>query len=395
MNRGLRIVAVAFGAGLLQAGGASASTLSVVNMGKSDAVVYEAEPGEENRVKAESAAGLITVRDPGAEVTAGAECDQVSDHKATCQRFPGPVNQALIAELGNKGDRADALTGILWQELDGGPGDDELEGGGGFDFLNGGTGADLIDGAGFIDVVSYFERSEDLTLTLGDKAANDGGNGDDGASDRILRVENAVGGSGDDFLSGTGGENTLSGAGGADVHEAKGGEDVIYAGEGADVLRGGRGQDNLQPQDGADRSFGGAGKDVMSINADERPDLIDGGGQREDEIQFGFGVAFRVELDGKPNDGLCDQSPCSTSSEGDNMRRLGILEGQSGADLLIGSGASETFQPGNGADTVKAKGGDDEVALFTNDGADDILCGGGVDTVDGEQVEDDLTDCEN
>ena len=87
---------------------------------------------------------------------------------------------------------------------------------------------------------------------------------------------------------------------------------------------------------------------------------------------------IRVELDGKANDGLCDQSPCATSSEKDNVTGTSAtLSGGFGSDLLIGSSENELFEPSQGADVVKAKGGDDEVSLNPGDGADDVLCGGG------------------
>ncbi|MDX6588047.1 MAG: hypothetical protein QOI31_2520 [Solirubrobacterales bacterium] len=373
---------------------ADAATIAVVDQGKNDVVLYWAEPGEENRLKAESAAGVITVRDTGTQVIAGPGCVQVSAHEATCDRNNAFPNQALGADLGNKDDRADATTGIVWAALEGGSGDDRLEGGDSFDRFDGGTGADRIDGAGgSVDFVGYFGRSDDLDLTLGDSASNDGGDRD-GTGDRLVSIETATGGDGDDEIVGTDGENTLGGGKGADVLEGGGEDDALFGGEGADTMRGQGGADALQPQEGADKAFGGAGGDIMVVSGDDRPDLIDAGGDLEDELQLGFG-AYRIELDGKANDGVCEQDPCSTSSEGDDVRRVTIVGGAFGSDLLIGSSEHEIFEPSQGADVVKAKGGDDEISLHSDDGADDILCGGGVDTVNGEQLEDELTDCEN
>jgi Ca2+-binding RTX toxin-like protein len=371
---------------------ADAATISVIDQGKNDIVLYQAEPGEENRLEAGSAAGVITVRETGTQVIAGPGCVQVSAHEATCDRNIAFPNQALSADLGNKDDHADATSGIAWAALGGGPGDDRLEGGDVFDQFNGGTGADRIDGAGGVDFVGYFERTDDLDLTLGDSHSNDGGE-EDGSGDRLLGIETATGGDGDDEIVGTGGENTLGGGKGADVLEGGGDDDDLFGGEGADTMRGQGGADALQPQEGADKAFGGAGGDIMVLSGDGRPDLIDAGGNPEDELQLGFGI-YRIELDGRANDGICDQEPCSTSGEGDDVRRVTIVGGSFGPDLLIGSKEHEFFEPGQGADVVKAKGGDDEVSLHSDDGADDILCGGGVDTVDGEQLEDGLTDCE-
>ena len=89
---------------------------AVVRHGQERRRLLQAEPGEENRVKAESAAGLITVRDTGAQVIAGDGVRAgLRDHEATCQRNPGFPNQPVVASFGNKGrPRADALTGIVW-----------------------------------------------------------------------------------------------------------------------------------------------------------------------------------------------------------------------------------------------------------------------------------------
>ncbi len=378
---------------LTLAASADAATIAVVDQGKNDIVLYQAEPGEENRLKAESAAGVITVRDTGAQVIAGNECVQVSAHEATCDRNNVFPNQALAAELGNRDDRADATTGILWQQLDGGTGGDDLEGGDSFDQFVGDRGADRIDGAGGSDFVGYFLRPDDLDITLGDSASNDGGV-EDGSGDRLLRIESATGGDGDDKMLGTDGENRFAGGPGADVLEGFAAEDELFGGEGADILRGGAGTDEMQPQDGADSSFGGAGADIAILSGDGRADLFEGGGDPGDKLQLGTG-SFRVELDGKPNDGLCDQTPCATSGEGDDVG--GFLEFGSafGSDLLIGSKRDETIRPSLGADVVKAKGGDDTITLTPGDGADDVSCGGGMDAVTGEEPEDTISpDCE-
>jgi Ca2+-binding RTX toxin-like protein len=372
---------------------ADAATIAVVPDAEQDKVLYLAEPGEENRLKADSAGGLITVRDNGAQVIAGAECVQVSAHEATCQRNAAFPVQLLSAQLGNGDDRADATTGIRWYPLEGGAGDDDLEGGESFDQLNGDAGADRIDGGGSMDFAGYPGRPDDLDITLNDSAANDGG-AEDGSGDRLLSIESATGGDGDDHIVGDAGENTLGGGKGADVLEGAEHEDGLFGGEGADTLRGQGGPDEMQAQSGADKAFGGAAADIFIVEADGRPDLVNGGGNLEDELQLGTG-SYRIELDGKANDGQCDQSPCSTADEGDDIRGITIVNGAFGSDLLIGSAGHEFFEPGLGADVVRAKGGDDEVSLHSGDGADDVNCGGGVDTVDGEQLEDTLTACEN
>lgn len=74
-------------------------------------------------------------------------------------------------------------------------------------------------------------------------------------------IENAIGGNGDDSLSGNQASNRLDGGGGNDVLAGLGGPDVLTGGDGDDTLLGGG--------DG-DRLHGGAGADVLV--------LADGGG---------------------------------------------------------------------------------------------------------------------
>ena len=104
----------------------------------------------------------------------------------------------------------------------------------------------MVGGKGDADVADYAGRTEDLELTL-DGVANDGASGE---ADLIAAdVEAAIGGRGDDTITGDAAPNTLRG------------------GDGADSITGG---------DGADRFIGDAGDDAFFSN-DELADSINGG----------------------------------------------------------------------------------------------------------------------
>jgi hypothetical protein len=164
----------------------------------------------------------------------------------------GDSNDAL--EGGSGADRLDGgagddrLTGL--GEYSGAPddGSDTLFGGTGADSLQGGPGDDLIDGGDGVDLVTYFDKSEPVTVVLGTADAA----GAPGEADRIAGVEDARGGSGDDTLIGDGQANLLRGDYGNDRIEGGGGADVLYGGVGTDTLVGGPGVDEFHGDESDD-----------------------------------------------------------------------------------------------------------------------------------------------
>ena len=93
----------------------------------------------------------------------------------------------------------DVLTGnASINELSGGLGDDALEGGAGADALDGGAGTDTASYAGSVSAV-------DVNLSTGVGA------GGDAAGDMLTNIENLLGSSGDDTLTGDANANSLTG----------------------------------------------------------------------------------------------------------------------------------------------------------------------------------------
>ncbi len=76
-------------------------------------------------------------------------------------------------------------------------------------------------------------------------------------------IENAVGGSAADLISGNTLANILQGGGGNDTITGGVGSDVLVGGTGNDVLSGGDGSDVLIGGDGNDSLDGGTGEDLL------------------------------------------------------------------------------------------------------------------------------------
>jgi Ca2+-binding RTX toxin-like protein len=89
--------------------------------------------------------------------------------------------------------------------------------------LIGGLGADRLDGGSGIDTVSYAASSAGVTVNLTTGLASGG----DAAGDELISIENVIGSSAADVLTGNGVANVLNGGLGADT---------LSGGEGADVF---------------------------------------------------------------------------------------------------------------------------------------------------------------
>ena len=102
--------------------------------------------------------------------------------------------------------------------------DNVITGNSGANTLTGGTGADTLDGGAGNDTVNYSAAAGGVAIDLyGQVAPTDG----DGGSDSFTSIENVVGSSYNDFLSGSAGANVLDGGAG---------DDMFWAGAGADTL---------------------------------------------------------------------------------------------------------------------------------------------------------------
>ncbi|MDD2830166.1 MAG: calcium-binding protein, partial [Sulfuricurvum sp.] len=113
--------------------------------------------------------------------------------------------------------------GIDADVINGNMGNDLLYGGAGNDILNGGAGINTIDGGDGIDTVTYFQSTVAVTvnLSLGTTTSTF-------ATDTLINIENIIGGSGDDVLSGNDNVNSINGGAGADTMSGGFGNDTYY-----------------------------------------------------------------------------------------------------------------------------------------------------------------------
>ena len=151
------------------------------------------------------------------------------------------------------------------------------------------------------------------------------------------KIENAIGGSGADTITGNGLDNLLQG---------NAGFDSILAGAGADTVDGGSGTSYLRGEEGNDSIVGGASFDDIQGNTGAD---TESGGDGDDWV-----------VGGKDNDSLF---------------------GGAGADVVLGNMGADTVDGGAGADVVRGGQGDD--VLTGGDGADFLSGDLGSDTITG------------
>ena len=202
--------------------------------------------------------------------------------------------------------------------LDGGLGDDTLIGGVGADTMIGGLGQDVAD---------YSSLTKTITVDL---AAGKVSGAD---SDLVSEIENVIGGSGNDLLSGDDAANVLDGGPGSDLYSGGNGDDTLVAGSGDDTYAGGLGTDTYFAE---------------SATSNLTVDMVSG-------LVTGFGSDKISEIENV------------TTGDGD--------------DVVTGDAESNTVSTGSGDDRVSAGAGDDRI----NSGqGDDFISGGaGHDTLDG------------
>ena len=230
-------------------------------------------------------------------------------------------------------------------------------------------------------------------------------------------IENALGGAGNDTLTGNDVANQLIGNGGADLLDGLDGNDWVDGGDGNDTLYGGAGDDSVLGRLGDDLMQGGDGNDNMA--AAEGNDTL-WGGTGNDSLGGGDGADWLYGEDG--NDilgGGIDNDHLDGGADHDNMSGgygadtvLGgtgddTLAGSFGNDIVDGGDGNDSLGGGRGHDTIHAGAGDDLVGageendmVYGEDGNDflagssglDLLDGGaGMDTLNGGSENDTLT----
>jgi len=181
------------------------------------------------------------------------------------------VSLAVATAQSTGGAGGDTLSGI--ENLTGSAFDDMLTGDDGANFLignagndvlAGGAGNDMLNGGAGIDTANYAGTTGAILLNLALATAQDSGAG---GNDVLISIENVIGTSFDDIVTGSSQANAISGSGGNDAIDGGSGNDAIDGGNGNDALKGSAGDDLLTGGAGLDTLTGGVGADMLSGGA--------------------------------------------------------------------------------------------------------------------------------
>jgi serralysin len=171
-------------------------------------------------------------------------------------------------------------------------------------------------------------------------------------------IENAIGGNGDDTLSGNAAANTLTGGEGADRIDGRAGNDTLIGGNGNDTLIGGSGDDLMVSGAGADSFDGGTEFDAVSYDASAGAVTVD-----LDSVRLNTGDAA-----------------------GDTYSSIEFVIGGSASDILRGSTGAELLRGMIGDDQLFGRSNND---TLEGGAGDDLLVGGkGADVLDGGEGRD-------
>ncbi|MFO0187232.1 MAG: hypothetical protein ACK55J_11455, partial [Alphaproteobacteria bacterium] len=287
----------------------------------------------------------------------------------------------------------------------GGIGNDSLMGNSAANTLLGGLGNDSLDGGtGSADWASYANAGGAVTVSLavGTSSGADG-------NDVLTRIENVLGGNGNDSILGDSLANLLDGGNGNDTLNGGSGtaNDTLIGGAGTDLASydgattpvtvdlsngsssGAFGTDSLTS---IENVLGGNGAD--SILGDSQSNVLDGGagndtlngGNGNDDLAGGNGNDILLGAEGNDtlnggngNDSLFGGEGNDTLGGGDGTD---TLNGGNGNDSLLGAEGNDTLDGGDGDDTVSAEAGTD--SLFGGAGNDllDYSATGGAVTAD-------------
>ena len=179
-------------------------------------------------------------------------------------------------------------------------------------------------------------------------------------------IENAIGGTGNDTLTGNQGDNSLSGGAGNDSLIGNSGNDTLNGGSGADTLNGGFGDDLY----------------IVDNVGDVAAEVAGG----IDTVQASVTYTLSVNLENLTLTGSADINGTG------NDTRDNVITGNSGNNVLSGLGGNDTIIAGGGEDTVFGGLGNDLLQggfvtdfVYGGDGDDTIqvLAGEFYDNADG------------
>ena len=197
-------------------------------------------------------------------------------------------------------------------------------------------------------------------ITAGTVTGADGDDGAGGENDDVTyTVENLIGGTGADTLTGSDQVNVISG------------------GDAADIIDG---YPNATcPVGGGDVLNGNAGADIFKMDTYPNCGAILNGGDGSDSADFSLRTAdLTITIDGTANDG--DATGNSGAGEKANVKAdVEVVLGGDGNDEITGSANADELHGGNGDDTLNGGAGND--VLYGGPGNDEVNGGADDDSV--------------
>jgi Ca2+-binding RTX toxin-like protein len=284
------------------------------------------------------------------------------------------------------GDDIDYIYGNADDDtLDGGAGNDTLYGDDGNDLLIGGAGDDTINGGTGNDTVSYAGTTSGVTVNLA--AGSDQATGTETGTDQISNVENVIGGSGNDVISGDSGSNILDGGAGNDILSGGSGDDTYYYNGGTDFITETSGFDVLEINFGVDEVTDVQFRRFTSA-IDDLTVYIDNGAATGSITVSGHFSSTDLQVEQvrlAPGWDLADLTDMRIYTICDTATSEIIY----GVDYYLSGGAGnqdDTFFGNVTQDYIAAGSGND--SIWAGDGDDIILGGGGGDGILGEEGDD-------
>jgi Ca2+-binding RTX toxin-like protein len=243
--------------------------------------------------------------------------------------------------------------------LYGGSGDDVLLGGYGNNMLAGGTGTDTVSYA-WSDLLSPRQIKADLSTGRG-------GTWGGTDVDTYNGIENLEGGVLADFLIGNAGDNEIWGDNGNDLINGGAGNDKLHTGVGGGTANGEAGDDTLF-----------VGQNRISLQTMDIGFSWLNGGEGNDTVSY-------EEMDEAVNADLVFGSGGS-----DHYNSIENLTGSRYADSLNGNSGANVLLGGGGYDNIMGRGGNDYLdagegggVLMGGDGEDTLVAGGSMNVLFG------------
>lgn len=341
---------------------------------------------------------------PAPETFAGSAADNVFDGGGGPDNFSGGGGADTVSYASRGGAVTVSIDGVA-DDGEAGEGDnigldiERVEGGAGDDVLASAPADEHFDGGPGTDTASYAARTDPVVASLRT------GGGAAVEHDTFQGVENLIGGSADDVLSGDDGDNTLVGGPGDDeVYGLAGSDTVSYAARTATVWA----DIDGDADDGEATEFDLIATDIENLTGGTGDDLLAGdahenvlvGGTGNDWIVGGLGADLLAGGDGFDFVSYSDRTDVVTADlavagpvngeagESDTLQDVDGLEGGSGDDTLRGNAAANALVGGAGNDTLSGRDGNDW--LDGGPGGDTLTGGADGDELDGGTGADDL-----